>query len=222
MKAVNLEKLLPEDIPQGERILWHGRPRWTNLFRRAYRADFVAAYFALLTAWNVFDAAVDNGGAAAVLAGLRTIAIGIAALALLALLAWASARTALFVITSRRVVLKIGVALQVFYNLPFTQIKAATLRVEGDGGGDVMLALSPSQRIGYLHLWPFARPLRFAHPEPTLRGLADARQVGEILGRALVAAAAERGDMCATGHEDAAIAASGANLPMPAGNAVPA
>ena len=222
MKAVNLEKLLPEDIPQGERILWHGRPRWTNLFRRAYRADFVAAYFALLTAWNVFDAAVYNGGAAAVLAGLRTIAIGLAALALLALLAWASARTALFVITSRRVVLKIGIALQVFYNLPFKQIKAATLRVEGDGGGDVMLALSPSQRIGYLHLWPFARPLRFAHPEPTLRGISDARQVGEILGRALGAAAAERGDMCATGHEHADTADSGANLPMPAENAVAA
>lgn len=222
MKAVNLEKLLPEDIPQGERILWHGRPRWMNLFRRAYRADFVAAYFALLTAWNVFDAAVENGAAAAALAGLRTIAIATAALALLALLAWASARTALFVITSRRVVLKIGVALQVFYNLPFSQIKAATLRVESDGGGDVTLALSPSQRIGYLHLWPFARPFRFAQPEPALRGLSDARQVGEILGRALVAAAAERGDLYAAGQDDAATGGAGAEARMPTGDAIAA
>jgi hypothetical protein len=222
VKAVNLEKLLPEDIPQGERILWHGRPRWTNLFRRAYRADFVAGYFALLTAWNVFDAAVENGAAAAALAGLRTIAIALGALALLALLAFASARTALFVVTSRRVVLKIGVALQVFYNLPFTQIKAATLRVENDGGGDVMLSLAPSQRIGYLHLWPFARPFRFTHPEPTLRGLADARQVGEILGRALIAAAAERGELYAAGKDDAAIGGAGADARIRAGDAIAA
>lgn len=222
MKAVNLEKLLPEDIPQGERILWHGRPRWTHLFRRAYRADFVAAYFALLAAWNVFDAAVESGAAAAALVGLRTLAIAIAALALLAALAWASARTALFVITSRRVVLKIGVALQVFYNLPFSQIKAATLRVEGDGGGDVMLTLAPGKRIGYLHLWPFARPFRFAHPEPTLRALADARQVGEVLGRALVAAAAERGDLYATGQHDAAVGGAGADARIPSGDPIAA
>jgi len=26
MKVINFEKLLPADIPPGERILWHGRP----------------------------------------------------------------------------------------------------------------------------------------------------------------------------------------------------
>ena len=64
MKAVNLEKLLPHDIPAGEKILWHGRPRWISLTRRAYRADFVIVYFAALTVWNVYSAAGDLGGAA--------------------------------------------------------------------------------------------------------------------------------------------------------------
>ncbi|HEY8125525.1 MAG TPA: photosynthetic complex putative assembly protein PuhB [Methylocystis sp.] len=223
MKAINLEKLLPEDVPQGERILWHGRPQWTCLFRRAYRGDVVAGYFAVLTAWNVFDAVVESGPGAAALSGARTLEIGLGALVLLALLAWASARTALFIITSRRVVMKIGVALQVFYNLPFSQIKAARLRVEGDGSGDVTLTLSPGKRIGYLHLWPFARPFRFAHPEPTLRGLADPRHVGDILGRALIAAAAERGDMFVTGEdEDAVVSVSSPKTSMPAGNTVAA
>ncbi|WP_424360929.1 photosynthetic complex putative assembly protein PuhB [Methylocystis parvus] len=193
MKAVNLEKLLPEDIPQGERILWHGRPNWIALYRRAYRADFVAAYFALLAIWNAIDAS-SSGAAAAAIAASRALAIGFAALALLALLAWASARTALFVVTSRRVVMKIGVALQVFYNLPFAQIRNAAMRVENDGSGDVTLQLTPGKRIGYLNLWPFARPFRFGDPEPAMRGLADARHVGDILGGALVAAAQERGD----------------------------
>lgn len=200
MKAVNLEKLLPEDIPQGERILWHGRPNWIALYRRAYRADFVAGYFALLAAWNAADAA-GAGAGVAILAASRTLAIGFAALALLALLAWASARTALFVVTSRRVVIKIGVALQVFYNLPFSQIKNAAMRVETDGTGDVTLQLTSGRRIGYLNLWPFARPFRFSDPEPALRGLRDAHHVGDILGRALAAAANERGDVFTTGQE---------------------
>jgi hypothetical protein len=203
VKTVNLEKLLPEDIPPGERILWHGRPNWIALFRGAYRADLVAAYFLLLAAWNAIDAS-SAGAAAASMAGTRTLAIGLAALALLALLAWASARTALFVITSRRVVMKIGVALQVFYNLPFSRIQNAALRLESNGTGEVTLQLGDGMRIGYLHLWPFARPFRFTHPEPALRGLAQAGQVAEILGRALVAAARERGDIFNAAPEQAA------------------
>lgn len=203
MKAVNLEKLLPEDIPQGERILWHGRPNWVALLRGAYRADFVAGYFLILATWNAIDAA-SSGATASAIAAARALAIGGGALALLALLAFASARTALFVITSRRVVMKIGVALQVFYNLPFTQIQNAALRVDSDGQGDVSLRLAPGKRIGYLHLWPFARPLRFTAPEPAMRGLAQAQQVGEILGRALVAAANERGDAYSTAPDPSA------------------
>jgi hypothetical protein len=219
VKAVNLEKLLPEDIPQGERILWHGRPNWIALFRRAYRADLVAGYFALLAAWNTIDASAA-GAAAAIMAASRTLAIGLAALALLALLAWGSARSALFVVTSRRIVMKVGVALQVFYNLPFSQIRNAAMRVDNDGSGDVMLQLTRGGRIGYLNLWPFVRPFRFAEPEPSLRGLADARHVGEIIGRALIAAANERGDAFTTGQEISP--ASGPEASVPTTDAVAA
>ncbi len=221
MKAINLEKLLPEDIPQGERILWHGRPCWIALFRRAYRADFVAGYFLLLGVWNAIDAA-DAGLAASAIAAARAFAIGSAALALLALLAWASARTALFVITSRRVVMKIGIALQVFYNLPFTQIENAALRVDADGAGDIALRLMPGERIGYLHLWPFARPFRYAQPEPSLRGLPKAQEVGDILGRALVAAARARGDAFVASPEATPDSAPEAQTHVAAGDAIAA
>lgn len=193
MKTVNLEKLLPEDIPPGERILWFGRPDWFTLYRSAYRADLVAGYFLLLATWSAVEAS-SFGPGASLIAAARALGIGVAALALLALLAWSSARTALFVITSRRVVMKIGVALQVFYNLPFSRIRNAALRVEKDGSGELALDLVQGKRIGYLNLWPFARPFHFANPEPTMRGLAQAQQVGDILGRALAAAAQERGE----------------------------
>ncbi len=191
MKAVNLEKLLPGDIPQGEKILWHGRPRWLSLARRAYRADFVAAYFVALTAWNCFSIGRDSGWIAASVVGAKTLGIGTAALALLALLAFASARTTLYVVTTRRLVLKVGIALPIFINLPFSQIVSAAARLYGDGTGDIPIALAPSQRVAYFALWPHARPFHFRHPEPALRCVANGVAVAKTVSRALQEAAGQ-------------------------------
>ena len=191
MKAVNLEKLLPQDIPAGERILWHGRPRWVSLARRAYRGDLIAAYFLALTTWNVVSAARDSGLSAAALVATKTLGAGTAALTLIALLSFASARTTLYVLTSRRLVLKVGVALPIFINLPFKQIASAAARIYSDGTGDIPVALSTSQRVAYFALWPHARPFHFAHPQPSLRSIANAALVADTLSRALREAAGQ-------------------------------
>ena len=73
---------------------------------------------------------------------LKTAGSGASAIALLALLAWLSSRTTLYVVTSRRLVMKVGVALPVFFNLPFSQIASASLRVYSDGAGDIPVALT--------------------------------------------------------------------------------
>ncbi len=125
MRTVNFEKLLPADLPPGERILWHGRPDWLSMTRRAFRADLVAIYFAVMTVWNC----VTARDGAWPMAAAQTLAAGFAALALLALLGWLSARTTLYVVTSGRIVMKIGVALPVFFNLPYSQIESAAARV---------------------------------------------------------------------------------------------
>jgi len=191
MKAVNLERLLPGDVPQGEKILWHGRPSWVNLARRAYRADFVAAYFVALTVWNCFSVGWDSGWVAAGVVGAKTFGIASAALLLLAVLAYASARTTLYVVTTRRLVLKVGIALPIFINLPFTQIVSAAARLYSDGTGDIPIALAPTQRVAYFALWPHARPFHFRHPEPALRCVADGAAVAETLSRALREAAGQ-------------------------------
>jgi hypothetical protein len=191
MKAVNLERLLPGDIPHGEKILWHGRPRWVSLARRAYRTDFVAAYFVALTVWNCFSAGRDSGWIAAGVVFAKTLGIAGAALLLLAVLAYASARTTLYVVTTRRLVLKVGIALPIFINLPFTQIVSAAARVYSDGTGDIPIALAPSQRVAYFALWPHARPFHFRHPEPALRCVANGAAVAETVSRALREAAGQ-------------------------------
>jgi hypothetical protein len=190
MRAVNLEKLLPADIPQGEQVLWHGRPNWVSLARRAFRADFVAAYFVAMTVWNFASISHDAGFAAGALAAAKTALGGLAAIALLGFLAWLSSRTTLYVVTTRRLVMKIGIALPIFFNLPFSHIRSASLRVYPDGTGDIPVALGDGQRIAYLQLWPHARPFSFTKPEPTLRCVPRAAEIADALSRALVAAAA--------------------------------
>ena len=212
MKAINLEKLLPADIPPGERILWFGRPEPISLWRRAYRADWVGAWFAAMTLWNLVSVSQSDGLFAGFVSAVRTLGVGAAALALLSLLALLSARTTLYVVTERRVVVKTGVALPMFINVPFKQVASANLRVFADGAGDVTLGLTDKQRIPYLALWPSARPLRLSSPEPALRSIANARDVAEALGRALAQASARApsASPAPVAHADAAPAAAAA------------
>ena len=212
MKAINLEKLLPADIPPGERILWFGRPEPISLWRRAYRADWVGAWFAAMTLWNLVSVSQSDGLFAGFVSAVRTLGVGAAALALLSLLALLSARTTLYVVTERRVVVKTGVALPMFINVPFKQVASANLRVFTDGAGDVTLGLTDKQRIPYLALWPSARPLRLSSPEPALRSIANARDVAEALGRTLAQASARApsASPAPVAHADAAPAAAAA------------
>ena len=186
MKVLNLEKMLPADLPPGEEILWFGRPNATSLWRRAYRADIVATYFAALAIWGFFASAPMVAPGAALLQGLINLGGGVAALAILGGLAYLSSRTMLYVVTTRRIVLKVGIALPIFHNVPYKQIETAALRKFGDGTGDIVFKLTGGQRIAYLTLWPSARPFRFLHPEPTLRCISDVRGVGGAVSRAMV------------------------------------
>ena len=201
MRAVNLEKLLPADIPPGERVLWFGRPEPASLWRRAYRADWVGVWFAAMTVWNFASVSANDSLFAGLVSAMHTLGLGAAGLAILGLLAWASARTTLYVLTERRIVIKTGMALPIFINVPFKQIASADVRAFADGSGDVTAGLTDKQRIPYLALWPSARPIRFARPEPALRCIADARNVAATLGRALADAAQQPPTAEARAHE---------------------
>lgn len=191
MKTINLEKLLPSDIPQGERVLWHGRPEWVSLARRAFRVDLVAAYFAVVTLYNYVSVGFEAGVRDGAISAAKTLLAAFAAIALLSLLAWLTSRTTLYVLTTRRLVMKIGIALPTFFNLPFSQIASASLHVFSDGTGDIPVSLGEGQHIAYLHLWPHARPFRLKRPEPALRCVPRAADVAAALSKALAAAAEE-------------------------------
>jgi hypothetical protein len=181
---------LPEPLPRNERVLWEGRPDWRNLAIRVFHARKVALYFAALITWRIVANVSDGAPLGRALTGSIALALlGTLAVGLLCLIAWFTARTALYTITNERVVMRIGIVLTVTFNLPFKSIGSAGLRRWRDGSGDIPLALTGSDRIAYLNLWPHARPWQVKHPQPMLRSIPEAERVASVLSQALAASA---------------------------------
>jgi hypothetical protein len=173
---------LPEPLPKGEHLLWQGSPDWRVLARRAFHLRKLTAYFgALLVLRVVF---LVNDGAALTEALRSTagpLALASVGLALVALMAWLSARSTVYTLTDKRVVMRIGIVLTLTFNIPFKRIAAAGLHLDAGGTGDLPLTLLGSDRIAFLHLWPHARPWRLGKPEPMLRSVPQAAGVARVL-----------------------------------------
>lgn len=170
----------------------------------------VAGYFVALAVWGI--AGRLSSPAEGVVSTLRLGALGVAAIALLVLFAWLVARTTLYTITTRRVIIRFGIALPITIQIPFRMIGAAGVHVWADGTGDIALSLLADQRIAYLVMWPHTRPWKLAKAQPSLRAISDAASVATTLGRALAASASQ--------------SAKAVSIPVPAtagaGNPVPA
>jgi hypothetical protein len=179
---------LPAMLPAGEDLLWQGSPDWKALAIRAYHVRKVGLYFLALIAWRIGIGI--NGGqtfvamaqSCALLAGL-----GITAMAVLSLLAYWTSRATVYSITSRRVLLRHGIAVPLTLNVPFIAIESAALKSYPDGTGDIALTVERRQRVGYLITWPHLRPGYVTHPAPSFRVLPDAARAAEILSVALAA-----------------------------------
>lgn len=195
---------LPEALPPGEVLLWQGAPASPEIAKRVFLMRWVIGYFLFLALWDVTSAGLQGGldgaviGSAALLLLIGGLAIGI-----LALLATVVARSSVYSITSRRLVLRVGVALPITINIPFTAIAGAYLRNRKDGHGDIVLELLPSHRISWIALWPHCGGWSFGRPKPMLRGVADAAAVAEILGNAVASSAGAGISRSVSGPESA-------------------
>jgi hypothetical protein len=171
---------LPGNLPQGERILWQGSPDAWRLAIHAYHIRGVAIYFALLAGWGAINAV---RGVSSWIGTLITLGVGVAALAVIGLIAWGAARTTVYTLTNKRIVLRFGIALPKCVNLPLGVIAGADLAKRGETTGDIALHLTEQQRLGWAQLWPHARPWVLTEVQPMLRSISDPENVAGLLAR---------------------------------------
>ncbi|MBY6204867.1 photosynthetic complex putative assembly protein PuhB [Halomonas denitrificans] len=180
-------KPLPGPLPEGERVLWQQVPEWKAYGRRVFQLGKIALYFLVIIAWVAASAYFDTGEAVAVARALVwAVPPALGVLALLAAFAWLYARTTVFTVTDKRVIIQSGLALPSAVNLPFVNVARADLACFDDGTGDIELPMN-GPRLLYSMVWPNVRLFRLKRPVPVLRALENPRQAGEILGRALAA-----------------------------------
>jgi Bacterial PH domain len=173
---------LPKPLPAGEDLLWQGSPDPAALAREAFKANWILGYLLILAVWRASIAFQAGGFGQSVAVFLPYLALALVATGLIRLLARASAKAAIYSITSNRVILRIGAALQVTWTVPFTKIANASLATRPmTGTGTIAMELTDGQRISYLALWPHLRP-GFGHTvQPAFRCIPDAAQVARIL-----------------------------------------
>lgn len=181
---------LPSQLPEGERLLWQGVPDWRTLALQVFHIRGLAIYFGAIVAWCVVSGLMDGTPATelAILAA-KVGGMGLVPIVVLTLYSWGVGRSTVYSITSKRVVIQMGLVVPMTMNLPFAKLESAALRDGKAGIGDICLSLCGNDRLAYLMLWPHARPWRMARSEPSLRAIPDVAHVGRILGRALAVSA---------------------------------
>jgi Bacterial PH domain len=177
---------LPDHLPEGEQLLWQGRPNWKRLAINAFHIRKVASYFVLLIVgqgvWKLLNGAsfAEAFHAVPTLAGLC-----FAACAILLGFAYLSARTTHYTLTSKRALMKVGIALPVIVNLPLRQIDGVSFAYTGKGCGTICFKPGGKTRLAYLLLWPHAKPWNVTKTQPAFRDIADVDAVASRLALAM-------------------------------------
>jgi hypothetical protein len=177
-------KGLPETPPKGEVILWQGKPDWWALSKESLNLYWVAGYFVFLAVWR-FTAVFDLMPLGqAIWASVPFLILGAIACAILIVIAWTQAHYTVYTVTNRRVAMRIGAALTVTLNLPYTQIRNANLDLRKTGTGTIAFDLMGDTRISYLVCWPHVRPWRVSPTQPALRCIPEAENIAAMISEA--------------------------------------
>lgn len=180
---------LPQNLPEGEILLWQGSPDPKAVAHQVLHTKAVAVYFALLALVPLAMSVVQGTELTpALLATARLAVVGAVAIAILNTLSRAIARTTIYSMTSKRIVLRYGVAFPLSLNIPFKEISAIDCKSYADGTADVALSVTGPLRMSYLHLWPHCRAWRLENAQPTLRVLRGGVETAKAIASNMMAA----------------------------------
>ena len=177
---------LPETLPLDEKVLWQGSPQWKQFAVSVFHLRKVALYFAVILFIQVgYTLTSQQTITEVITAAAGLVLSAFVAIALLTVIGWLMARSALYTITNKRLVMSVGAALSIDINIPFQHISSAAVKLNNDGSGDIPISVSKEQPVSYMLMWPHVRPWQFKRPQAMLRGISAATEVAEILSQAL-------------------------------------
>lgn len=184
MKEHDFEPIpgLPERPPEGEQILWQGKPAWWSFTKRALHVRKFAAYFLIVGVWFAYTALREGEGVNYALGDFfGQIVIGALVSGVLILIGRWMVKHSLYTITTQRLVMRIGASWQASINLPFAQVDSVDLIKHRDGHSDITISMDKRERLSYIFFWPHVRPWRLNRPEPMLRSLPDGDEAVKVL-----------------------------------------
>ena len=156
---------LPEKLPETEHVIWQGSPDVWQMAKDAFYIRPIIAYFVFLVLYRIFDGiSLEHTILLIIVSTAWMFALSVVCIGLVYCLAYFTATTTVYTMTNRRIVMRIGIALTLSFNLPFKEIMSADFKEKKAG-----------------HLWPHARPFCFNNPEPMLRNIANVKEVATLL-----------------------------------------
>ncbi|PIL21107.1 photosynthetic complex assembly protein [Puniceibacterium antarcticum] len=175
---------LPETPPVGEKILWQGRPDWWALSKESLSLKWVAGYFGVLALWRFVSVIDLMPFGQAFGAAFPFVIMGGVVIAMLVIVGVVQARATVYTVTNRRVAMRIGAALTVTLNLPYTELGSADLALRKNGNGTIALSLLGKTQLSYLVCWPHVRPWYMKRTQPALRCIPEAAKIAEMIAEA--------------------------------------
>lgn len=173
---------LPESLPEGEHIVWQGEPVWRVMAGRVFHTRILGFYFALLIALHFGSRMLSGDGLdAALFSASWQLGLAGATLAILSLMAYLYARSTVYTLTNRRLVIRFGVAVPMMINIPLDTVESAAQRELGNGIGEIVLTLMPGAKVSYWALWPNARPWHYSSVKPMMRCIPQVQDVATRL-----------------------------------------
>ena len=174
-------KNILDAIPDGESILWKGRPSLWGFSWTLFGLKWLALYLSILSIVSIARFFASDFHTAFYFDFLPFFLSGIFASIILVGLATIQAYSTVYIITENRVIIKTGAALSFLISMPFKKIKEVNLQKRGAAIGTISFELFSKKRVPYISCWPSVRPWKFKKTQPAFSCVGSVDEVATIL-----------------------------------------
>ena len=168
-------------IPNGESILWKGRPSLWGFSWNLFGLKWITLYLSMLSIVSVARFFASDFYTAFYVDFLPFFLSGIFASIILIGLAATQTYSTVYIITENRVIIKTGAALSFLISMPFKKIKEVNLQKRGASIGTISFELLSEKRVPYISCWPSVRPWKFKRTQPAFSCIGSVDEVATIL-----------------------------------------